>query len=385
MLGVLIFFIQYSQPCKVEVDVPPDDSMGSIKDESVMSMKDFVSYMSALEETECDETSQNISELPLDNEEVLPYDSEESSTPIVVNSRKVEEESGSEDTPLVNSIQGSNERPKARKSSLSLSNSFGWHEVIHEEDEVDDDKENFVDKDTENNNVVANNYPEDQKDKSGTINSNDLSKKNEKKLKRPTSISSSFKKSQYSADIKNNNKITARANPINTDTYIKSSNGVKRNNNANKNLNQNQNKTVNSRKPTNLDFVKIRIRPDLKTLPVLQHPETALLASASPSPMTPSDDKVPRLDLDKENNNPTSKETIMDNANAKLQIRESKLPMLTKAILSPTSTPRSTANPKPNNNSQQIQDSVSGAPVGLQRNLTKTVCNKPNADIIKCR
>merc|ERR1712098_73129 len=138
-------------------------------------------------------------------------------------------------------------------------------------------------------------------------------------------------------------------------------------------------------KPTNLDFVKIRIRPDLKTLPVLQHPETALLASASPSPMTPSEDKVPRLDLDKENNNSTSKESIMDNANAKLQIRESKLPILTKAILSPTSTPRSTANSKSINNPHQKPDSVSGMSLGLQRNLTKTVCNKPNADIIKCR
>ena len=143
--GILVAMFLYKffpQPCKVEVD----ESLGSIKDdkeESVMSMKDFVSYMSALEETECDETSQNISELPLDNEEFLPFDSEESSTPIVVNSRKVEEESVSEDTPVVNSIQGSNDRPKARKSSLSLSNSFGWHEVIHEEDEADEDKENF--------------------------------------------------------------------------------------------------------------------------------------------------------------------------------------------------------------------------------------------------
>ena len=77
----------------------------------VMSMKDFVSYMSALEEqeTENDETSQNISELPLDTEEILKSDSEE--------------------TPAV-------EKPsEKRQRRQSRTNSFGLQGVIMEEEE----------------------------------------------------------------------------------------------------------------------------------------------------------------------------------------------------------------------------------------------------------
>ena len=63
------------------------------QDDSVMSMKDFVSYMSALEETEADETSQNISELPLDNDE---------------NSNKIENEEVIDSTNSTNNNNGNN-------------------------------------------------------------------------------------------------------------------------------------------------------------------------------------------------------------------------------------------------------------------------------------
>ena len=77
-----------------------------------------------------------------------------------------------------------------------------------------------------------------------------------------------------------------------------------------------------------------RVRPNLSTLPTPQHPEPAVLASATPSPMTPSEDKVPRLDiLDQVNNNQLGQ-------NNKYQIRETRLPSLSQAVLSPTSTPR---------------------------------------------
>ena len=80
----------------------------------VMSMKDFVSYMSALEEqdTENDETSQNISELPLDTEEILKSDSEE--------------------TPAIG------KPTEKRQRRHSRTNSFGLQGVIMEEEEEEE-------------------------------------------------------------------------------------------------------------------------------------------------------------------------------------------------------------------------------------------------------
>ena len=248
-------------------------------EDSVMSMKDFVSYMSALEETEADETSQNISDLPLDNDESMQS-----------------EQSATEETPIQNSNTKPNqqlqpfERTRMRKS---YSNSFGWHEVIHEEDENVEGKEN------RNMTGPANKR---QRHKSES----NLNESCIKRIPRPTSI-------------------------------ITNPNVFKRPHSAIKS--QTKDITKRNMKPTNLDFVNIRVRPDLKTFPVVQHPETALLASATPSPMTPSDDKVPRMDLDKINNNPTQKNIIKtDSTNmkdSKLHIKESKLPISESFTLPP--------------------------------------------------
>ena len=179
------------------------------------------------------------------------------------------------------------------------------------------------------------------------------------------------------------------------------------------------------------------MRPDLKTFPILQHPETALLASATPSPMTPSDDKIPRMDLDRVNNNSnknlTAKKSILKNCtdkkkndsktqleDNKLHVKESKLPILTKAVLSPTSTPRHTDKSDTGSNDTKSPGSINEAQIrspvtkdetrspvpasraqtkspgstsggSVQRNLTRTVplvpdvCDKPNADLVQCR
>ena len=110
-----------------------------------------------------------------------------------------------------------------------------------------------------------------------------------------------------------------------------------------------------------------RIDPSHIFLPNLQHPEVAILASATPSPMTPSEEKVPRIDLDLVNNNKLvkTKEKCLGNKK-KLHIKESKLPILTKAVLSPTSTPRNSDN----------SDSTETKKASKQRNLTKTVTSR---------
>ena len=313
----------------------PDDN-----EESVMSMKDFVSYMSALEETEYDETSQNISELPLDNEVSLKSDSEE--TPVFNQSLQVE-------------------RSRSRKSSMTMSNSFGWHEVIPEEDEIED--------------VKMTPSPNEEK----II----------KKLQRPTSIMTEpMKKKNSSKNEESGKRKLARPTSITTSKSnvksTKTSNNVIDNTTAVSNT-MKQDKNQNNRKPTNLDFVNIRVRPDLRTFPVVQHPETALLASATPSPMTPSEDKIPRIDLDKLNNNQIQKMSPKDTNlnNTKFQIKESKLPILTKAVLSPTSTPRNNQNQTPE--VSMSSSTPSSSSTAVQRNLTKTVCRKPNAELIQCR
>ena len=116
-----------------------------------------------------------------------------------------------------------------------------------------------------------------------------------------------------------------------------------------------------------VDF-SFRIDPSHIFLPNLQHPEVAILASATPSPMTPSEEKVPRIDLDLVNNNKMvkTKEKSLGNKK-KLHIKESKLPILTKAVLSPTSTPR---------NSDNSDSTSETKKASKQRNLTKTVTSR---------
>ena len=123
-----------------------------------------------------------------------------------------------------------------------------------------------------------------------------------------------------------------------------------------------------------------RVRPNLSTLPTQQHPETALLASATPSPMTPSEEKLPGLEiLDQVNNN------------KKYQIRETNLPKLSQAVLSPTSTPRSNKAENKENDSGEDSGKYShyskSSVVSMQRNLTRTVavCSKPNPELVQCR
>ena len=126
-----------------------------------------------------------------------------------------------------------------------------------------------------------------------------------------------------------------------------------------------------------------RVRPNLSTLPTPQHPEPAVLASATPSPMTPSEDKVPRLDiLDQVNNNQLGQ--ICENNI--YQIRETSLPSLSQAVLSPTSTPRTKKDADSGEDSGKY--SISQPQPPQPRNLTRTVatvCSKPNPELVQCR
>ena len=115
-----------------------------------------------------------------------------------------------------------------------------------------------------------------------------------------------------------------------------------------------------------------RIDPSHIFLPNLQHPEVALLASATPSPMTPSEEKIPSVDLDMVNNNKT-KEKCPPVQRKKLHIKASKLPTLTKALLSPTASPR---NPD-HSAAEEKKSAASTSSKGPgQRNLTKTVTTR---------
>ena len=130
-------------------------------------------------------------------------------------------------------------------------------------------------------------------------------------------------------------------------------------------------------------MIMFRVRPNLSTLPTPQHPEPAMLASATPSPMTPSEDKVPRLDiLDQVNNNQLGQ--ICENN--KYQIRETSLPSLSQAVLSPTSTPRTKKDADSGEDSGKY--SISQPQPPQPRNLTRTVatvCSKPNPELVQCR
>ena len=134
-------------------------------------------------------------------------------------------------------------------------------------------------------------------------------------------------------------------------------------------------------------MIMFRVRPNLSTLPTPQHPEPAMLASATPSPMTPSEDKVPRLDiLDQVNNNQLGQ--ICENN--KYQIRETSLPSLSKAVLSPTSTPRTKKEADSGEDSGKYSNSSPSCGVSQPqaRNLTRTVvkvCSKPNPELVQCR
>ena len=92
--------------------------------------------------------------------------------------------------------------------------------------------------------------------------------------------------------------------------------------------------------------------------------------------MTPSEEKVPKIDLDMVNNNKTKNTTQKCPVNRKkLHIKESKLPTLTKAVLSPTSTPRNSDNSDKSSASETKMASASSRGSG-QRNLTKTVTTR---------
>jgi len=282
---------------------------------SVMSMKDFVSYMSTLEDYENEDTSQNISELPNDNEEIVPTESDKT----LLNQRPIEQ----------------NTKTSKRKSSRRGS-TFIKHNVIHEEvDEADD------------------------------------------------TVGSEFEQASFSLT----NSIETSKNIQSTVTKH-ASNQIQQTEPKQLPFNQNIPSRLSNKKPTNLDIVKVRIKPDLKTLPFKQHPEPAILASPAPSPMTPTDDKVPKLEneknrLDKINNNQTIPESkpanraAKDQQQNKLHCKEGKLPIPKNpktVILSPTPSPR---NPK--------IPTASGIPTPTPRNLTKTICTQPNAEIAKCR
>ena len=135
-----------------------------------------------------------------------------------------------------------------------------------------------------------------------------------------------------------------------------------------------------------LIMIMFRVRPNLSTLPTPQHPEPAMLASATPSPMTPSEDKVPRLDiLDQVNNNQLGQ--ICENN--KYQIRETSLPSLSQAVLSPTSTPRAKKDSDSGADSGKYStySPSSGLSQPQPRNLTRTVavCSKPDPELVQCR
>eukprot|EP00090_Calanus_glacialis_P031663 TRINITY_DN52647_c0_g1_i1.p1 TRINITY_DN52647_c0_g1~~TRINITY_DN52647_c0_g1_i1.p1 ORF type:complete len:364 (-),score=84.78 TRINITY_DN52647_c0_g1_i1:47-1138(-) len=282
---------------------------------SVMSMKDFVSYMSTLEDDENEETSQNISELPFDNDnkEVIKPDVEGS---------------------ILNQMNLENNKTSLKRKSSRRSQTFSKHHVIHEEAESDA---------TYGSEFEETAFPQP--------------KKIEIAKSRPASLAKSTPKQTLKSE--------SHTLPYNQNTSSKLSN----------------------KKPTNLDIVKVRVKPDLKTLPVKQHPEPAIVASPAPSPMTPTEDKIPKLEnekskLDKINNNPTIPERkpgtdqAVDQATQqnKLHCKEGKLPAPKNpktVVLSPTPSPRI--------------PTISGIPCPTPRNLTKTICTQPNAEILKCK
>ena len=90
--------------------------------------------------------------------------------------------------------------------------------------------------------------------------------------------------------------------------------------------------------------------------------------------MTPSEEKVPSaVDLDMVNNNKT-KEKCPPGQRKKLHIKASKLPTLTKAVLSPTASPRNPDHSAAEEKKSAASTSSSRGPG--QRNLTKTVTTR---------
>ena len=195
-------------------------------EESIMSMKDFVSYMSALEEAE--DTSHNISEIPLDNDNI-PCDKSEVETEVTPVPPTNEE-----------TVSVPAEKSRARTSSMTMSNSFGCHEVIQEEEEVDEDKNMLqVGDDKETKNTAPDPPP--------------VWEKARKKLPRPTSLTNVAV--QKKNDVKPAENKSKSFEKLARPTSIVSSNKKKRIVN---NTNNSHNKKINTAKPTNLDFVNIR-------------------------------------------------------------------------------------------------------------------------------
>ena len=361
----------------------------------VMSMKDFVSYMSALEEqdTENDETSQNISELPLDTEDILKSDSEE--TPALV------------------------KPAEKRQRKHSRTNSFGLQGVIMEEEE-ENMSEDCVSLTEADSSLV----PSESQEQNVSTRS---SLARPCSIPRPTTLSKTsttktMKNDQDNQPGNDNNNVKTNKNiqknsPRADNNNVKTTKHIQNNSPRTESVksvkNQLNNEQISSKtpsfqrplckKPTNLDFVNIRlvdiylsclmmmtmmfrVRPNLSTLPTPQHPEPAMLASATPSPMTPSEDKVPRLDiLDQVNNNQLGR--ICENN--KYQIRETSLPSLSQAVLSPTSTPRTKKEADSGEDSGKYSNysPSSGVSQSQPRNLTRTVavCSKPNPELVQCR
>ena len=195
-------------------------------EESIMSMKDFVSYMSALEEAE--DTSHNISEIPLDNDNI-PCDKSEGETEVTPVPPTNEE-----------TVSVPAEKSRARTSSMTMSNSFGCHEVIQEEEEVDEDKNMLqVGDDKQTKNTAPGPLP--------------VWEKTRKKLPRPTSLTNVAV--QKKNDVKPAENKSKSFEKLARPTSIVSSNKKKRIVN---NTNNSHNKKINTAKPTNLDFVNIR-------------------------------------------------------------------------------------------------------------------------------
>ena len=192
-----------------------------------MSMKDFVSYMSALEEAE--DTSHNISEIPLDNDNI-PCDKSEVETEVTPVPPTNEE-----------TISVPAEKSRARTSSMTMSNSFGCHEVIQEEEEVDEDK-NMMQVEVGEDKQTTNTAPEPQP----------VWEKTRKRLPRPTSLTNVTV--QQKNDVKPAENKSKSLEKLARPTSIVSNKKKRIVNNTN----NSHNKKINTAKQTNLDFVNIR-------------------------------------------------------------------------------------------------------------------------------
>ena len=196
-------------------------------EESIMSMKDFVIYMSALEEAE--DTSHNISEIPLDNDNI-PCDKSEVETEVTPVPPTNEE-----------TISVPAEKSRARTSSMTMSNSFGCHEVIQEEEEVDEDK-NMMQVEVGEDKQTTNTAPEPQP----------VWEKTRKRLPRPTSLTNVAV--QQKNDVKPAENKSKSFEKLARPTSIVSNKKKRIVNNTN----NSHNKKINTAKQTNLDFVNIR-------------------------------------------------------------------------------------------------------------------------------